>query len=205
VTAANLAAYSRALDEIFFLRRAFAIEAGYLAVSLEMKTFPKSRRLYSENLVEEMRAFARGEGTALYRELRAHQLRWAQDSAGTLNGPTVDSWLAEEHTTRTLPGQEATEIDPELLARAVAEIRMLRTMAARFWLLSEVPLEYSSYPKTRLPVTVGQVERLKLCSHGKVGIAYAGFDDRELYEALPSAGAPYGLTRGMWEAELERS
>jgi hypothetical protein len=202
VKIANLAEYSRALDEIYMLRRAFALEAEYLEVTLRMKTFPKSRRRFSEDQVSHMRSYARGAGASLFASMDRHSVRSAQEAAGTQAGPTVQSWVEEEHNTRTLQGQVSTPVPSELLERAVAEIRMLRTVAARFSRLSEIPLDYSSFPKTRRSVTEEQMARLDLSAAGRVGIAYAGFDHHELYQALPSAGANPGLSRDQFEAEL---
>jgi hypothetical protein len=202
---ATLADYSRALDEIFNLRRAFALEAGYLVVTLTMKTFPKSRRRFSEDQVINMRTYAQGLGGPLFASMDRFSLRHAQEEAGTVNGPTVESWLLEEHNTRTLQSQVSTAIPVELLERAVREIRMLRTTAARFSRLLGIPTDYASFPKTRRSITEDQMARLDKAAAGRVQLAYAGFDSEELYRALPSAGANAGLTRDQYEAEAHRA
>jgi hypothetical protein len=55
-----LALYARALDEIYALRRSMAYEAAIVAVHLDYKTFPKTRRRFAEEQVERMRQSARG-------------------------------------------------------------------------------------------------------------------------------------------------
>lgn len=47
--------YSRALDEIYFLRQMLAYEARVVEATLDYKTFPKSRRAIHEAQVQRMR------------------------------------------------------------------------------------------------------------------------------------------------------
>lgn len=61
--------YSRALDELYFLRQAMAYEAEGIAVSLQLKTFPKSRRVIAENQVKRMKRAAVGEVERAYSQI----------------------------------------------------------------------------------------------------------------------------------------
>lgn len=79
--------YSRALDEIFRLRRALAYEAAITDAHLGLKTFPKSRRRAAENQISRMRDAARGRARNAYAEPKiratlalAMQLAEAEDA-----------------------------------------------------------------------------------------------------------------------------
>lgn len=58
--------YSRALDEIYLLRKILAYEARVTEAHLDYKTFPKSRRSAAETSVKRMREAVHGRGEAAY-------------------------------------------------------------------------------------------------------------------------------------------
>ncbi len=69
--------YSAALDEIYALRAALAVEARTTEVHLEYRSFPKSRRAIAEQQIARMRAaatqparYAYGDVSYRYRELK---------------------------------------------------------------------------------------------------------------------------------------
>lgn len=65
--------YSRALDEIYLLRAQLDFEARVQEVSLDYKTFPKSRRRFVEESVKRMRDSAAGKSHSVSRELGRHE------------------------------------------------------------------------------------------------------------------------------------
>lgn len=87
-----LADYSRAIDEIFRLRRALAYEAGVVAAHLGYATFPKSRRAVAEGQIERMRAAARGEAEVAYAGTSHLSLRHAMNEAGASQTLTCGQW-----------------------------------------------------------------------------------------------------------------
>jgi hypothetical protein len=86
--------YSRALDEIYRLRRALAYEAAVTAAHLDLKSFPKSRRKAAEGQVRRMRAAARGNGREAYDASPLWALKSALLDAGADPGLTRQQWEA---------------------------------------------------------------------------------------------------------------
>lgn len=72
---------SRALDEVYRLRTAMAVEAVFLAGHLDYSTLPKTRRQVIEEQLARLRAASRGDRTS-HREFDDRQQREARDQAG---------------------------------------------------------------------------------------------------------------------------
>ena len=90
-----LADYSRALDEIYALRRALAYEAQVLETHLLYKTFPKGRREIAVAQCARMKAAARGLVDAAYVDKGSSTLRSALRLAGAEETLTRAEWEAE--------------------------------------------------------------------------------------------------------------
>lgn len=71
-----LALLTGALDEVYALRVLMAMNAVVTEATLDYKSFPKSRRAFSEHQVAVMRAAASGDHKAAY--IEAHQHRGPQ-------------------------------------------------------------------------------------------------------------------------------
>jgi hypothetical protein len=84
--------YSDALDEIYRLRQLLAYEAQCVSATLEMKTFPKSRRDVHERQIERMRAAARGEAEVQMAGMSSTVLRHCLRSAGAGETLTRSQW-----------------------------------------------------------------------------------------------------------------
>jgi hypothetical protein len=84
--------YSKALDEIFLLRRAMAYEAGVAEAHADFKTFPKTRRPFVAAQVERLRAAARGDVRKSYADKPSLTLRWALLNAGASETMTRTEW-----------------------------------------------------------------------------------------------------------------
>lgn len=87
-------AYFAALDEICRLRNALAYEASVLAIHLDYKSFPKSRRGVAIGQVERMRSAACGAGAVAYAGVSYLSLRWAMSTAGAPQTLTRSQWEA---------------------------------------------------------------------------------------------------------------
>lgn len=90
-----LLAYSKALDEVYRLRRALAYEARVVEAHLGYKTFPKTRRKIAEEQVERMRLCARGEAGVVYAGVNYTSLNAALRAAGASETLTRAQWEAE--------------------------------------------------------------------------------------------------------------
>ena len=84
--------YSDALDEIYRLRELLAYEAQCVSATLEMKTFPKSRREVHERQVERMRSAARGEAEVQMAGMSSMVLRHCMRDAGASQTLTRSQW-----------------------------------------------------------------------------------------------------------------
>jgi hypothetical protein len=84
--------YSDALDEIYRLRQLLAYEAQCVSATLEMKTFPKSRRDVHERQIERMRAAARGEAEVRMAGMSNTVLRYCLRDAGAAETLTRSQW-----------------------------------------------------------------------------------------------------------------
>lgn len=71
----------KALDEIYRLRTAMAIETIFLAGHLNYSTLPKSRRQVIEGQLSRLRAASQGDRTS-HQEFDSRQQREARDAAG---------------------------------------------------------------------------------------------------------------------------
>jgi hypothetical protein len=100
-----LAHYSRALDEVFVLRRALAVEARVTAAHLLLKTFPASRRFLAEQQVERMRESARGNASAAYYHMAGVALQNCLREAGADEGLTRAQWENTSARTGTNVGE----------------------------------------------------------------------------------------------------
>lgn len=97
-----LADYSRALDEIYRLRTALAIEARATQAHLNFKTFPKSQRPYAERQIARMQAAARGDVEQAYDvELTGWQGKACLREAGAAE--TLTRWQWEQESLATRP------------------------------------------------------------------------------------------------------
>lgn len=89
-------AYSRALDEIWFLRRLCAYTAMAVAADLSMKTFPKSRRSLAEARIEDLRGAARGHAEVAIAGKSSQVMRFAMQEAGAGEMLTADQFEKEK-------------------------------------------------------------------------------------------------------------
>lgn len=87
--------YSAALDEIYWLRVALAVEAEAQAGNLNFKTFPKSQRKATEQSIARMQACARGERPERYRSLSLSWLDGLFDALGGRRTLTRHQWEQE--------------------------------------------------------------------------------------------------------------
>jgi len=86
---------SRALDEIFELRRAMAYEAEVLLAHLDYATFPKHRRKFAEDSIRRLRQSACGHVDVAYAGTSSLSLRGALLSAGAPESLVRHQWEAE--------------------------------------------------------------------------------------------------------------
>ncbi len=86
-----LAHYSRALDEIYKLRRALAYEARVTTGLLNYATLPKGAREHVESMGERLRTAARGEVDRAY-EMRSGEGQRLLADAGALPTLTRGQW-----------------------------------------------------------------------------------------------------------------
>lgn len=87
---------SRALDEIWHLRRALAYEAAVNEAHLQLKTFPKSRRQIVLGQIERMREAARGAVLRAYAGLHTQSIDGAMDRAGAEPTLTRGQWERQQ-------------------------------------------------------------------------------------------------------------
>lgn len=90
-----LSLLSRALDEIYALRRALAYEAACTVAHLGFKTLPKRARWVAEEQIGRMRAAARGEVANAYSGQPRRSLDAAMREAGASETLTLSQWKAE--------------------------------------------------------------------------------------------------------------
>jgi hypothetical protein len=194
--------YSRALDEIFELRRGFAYEADGVRASMAMARFPKSEREASAGQVVRMRAIARGERAALasYGALGDQPLRSCLVEAG-IRSLSMHSWEAERSL--GFPADTSGPAPEGVYEKAVASVLALRRAAAYERRLISAPLGYLSFPKSRINVVEEQAGRLMLAAQGHAEVAYAGVHSSALRSAMTTAGANTVFTRAEFEATLE--
>lgn len=105
----DLINYSRALDEVYRLRTALAVEASITAAHLDLKSFPKSRRTFAEQQVERMRAAARGDKDS-HREFYDRADRQAREDAGMGQCLTAHSFELEFADPETRAKYEAQQL-----------------------------------------------------------------------------------------------
>lgn len=97
VSFAPLEELSRALDEIFALRRALAYEARVIeAHTLDISRLGKNRREHLERCIVRLCAAARGDVEATYAGVNRRSLERCMEDAGAENRLTRHSWLAEK-------------------------------------------------------------------------------------------------------------
>jgi hypothetical protein len=102
--------YSAALDEIYRLRVALAVEAEAQSGNLNFKTFPKSQRLPTAQSIARMKAAAIGERPERYRSL---SVAWLDDLFASLGGNrllTRDIW--EREVDRVSGGSGTSGVTP---------------------------------------------------------------------------------------------
>lgn len=87
--------YSAALDEVYRLRRALAREARIIEAHLDLKSFPKSRRVFAEQQVERMRQSACGDAQLAYAGVSYEVMDGCMRMAGAASTLTRDQWERE--------------------------------------------------------------------------------------------------------------
>jgi len=87
--------YSAALDEIFRLRRALALEGGTIKGHLNLKMFPRSRREITLAQVRRMQDAACGNASVSYSGIDYHVVEASMRDAGASNHLTRDQWERE--------------------------------------------------------------------------------------------------------------
>ena len=96
----DLRHYSRALDEIYFLRSLMAAEARVTEAHLELKSFPKSRRGFAEESVERMRRCAQGDAEGVFSEWGDVFGRAQRELRSSRASPTLTRSQWENETTK---------------------------------------------------------------------------------------------------------
>ncbi|WP_159599518.1 hypothetical protein [Agromyces humi] len=86
---------SAALDEIYALRRGAAFEAAGLKATLDMKSFPKSRRTVTEQQTDRLIKSARGNAQLAYAGEYSIHLDAATEAAGAENHLTMSMWVSD--------------------------------------------------------------------------------------------------------------
>ncbi|WP_086847022.1 hypothetical protein [Amycolatopsis kentuckyensis] len=82
--------------------------------------------------------------------------------------------------------------------RALDEIYRLRRILAHQARVTEVHLDFKTFPKSRRDVALRQVEQARLSATGHSEQIIAEINPR----SLEDLGLPRGLSRGQWEAGL---
>lgn len=84
--------YSRALDEIYWLRGLAAYEADVLEAHLGLKSFPKSRRPFAEAQVRRLRLAAQGKPLDAYNDAYSRSVTFRRSEGGrTLSRGTYEA------------------------------------------------------------------------------------------------------------------
>jgi hypothetical protein len=92
--AAVLAHYSRALDEVYRLRKAAAYEATLLDVHLRWKSLPSTARQAMDRQAQRLYRAARGDAEQAYKAVDGRALREALLDAGAEEGLSRAQWEA---------------------------------------------------------------------------------------------------------------
>ena len=95
--------------------------------------------------------------------------------------------------------QGQAELMPHYSA-ALDEIYRLRRALAYEAGVTLAHLGLKTFPKSRLPIARGQVERMRRAACGHSEDAYSEVSGWSLSGAFEAAGAEPGLTRAQWEA-----
>ena len=74
--------YSRALDELFWLRSLASYEADVLEAHLSLKSFPKSRREHAEAQVSRLRQVAEGRAAEAYEDAYERSFEFRRQVGG---------------------------------------------------------------------------------------------------------------------------
>ena len=139
----TLSELTRALDEIYELRRLAAYEARVLEAHLDYKSFPKSRRTVAEDQVERLRRAARGGASLATSGISYLSLDGCLKSAGAETSLTRHAWLAERdpasfHVVDTTTGLPALMRSFDSAADAG---RYIETQRTRISYRSAVPVD----------------------------------------------------------------
>lgn len=90
-----LAHYSRALDEIWRLRLALAVEARTAEGILEYSTLPVRARKTLQTQIERMRQAGRGEAGEAYSTVSSASRQWVMEHTGIPARLTRGQWEAD--------------------------------------------------------------------------------------------------------------
>jgi hypothetical protein len=199
---ATLADYSKALDEIYALRRAIAYEATRLEDAVALKSYPRSGRGVVQYFVNEMRGYARGLSQGRERlMITDERMRWAREQMASEHVPRdLAGWLSglavgPAHLLERYPAPE------ELATLAWPELLRLRIGAMTFSAAIEYQLRFKTLPASKRQGLELSEARLWRSGLGSVHTAYRGVNRGDMDEAIRAAGASDGLTRSSFEAE----
>lgn len=138
--------FDETVDEIYFLRCAFAYEAAQIPAYLAFKSFPKSRRDVAENQMERFRLAAAGSAGVAIAGLSTRSLDGASRDLGI--DPNARPY-------RRLYNEDRNEYD------ALTELFNLRRQAAYEAVVVRVHIiNENTFPKTAGKLIIAQTERL---------------------------------------------
>lgn len=183
------ASYAHLLDQIYFLRSLLAMEATVVEGHLAFKTFPTTRRQYSERSVDRMRRAARG--VVNYTHIAG------VSPAGLASNMTAAGASAIFEPRTLVP--EGDPLFGHLLA-AQYEVRELQVACATEARILECAVDYAAFPKSRRGIALAQIERLRAAAAGTPFT----LTSTECTDAMRSAGADVTLTRSQWEGRATR-
>lgn len=213
--AAPLWVLSGALDLIYDLRTACAVERMILNATVDYATFPAGRRRSAQTQIRRLARAASGHAEQALIETVTSAgditlLELARRSAQVPGADEIDlavevraaqpGWVSRvEHTS-----SYASEVETSLIGRAASEIVHLRAVLAYDAHVLQAHLMLASFPKGRRGVTETQVERMLATAEGTVG-RYREIDPRSAAAARTSAGMAQTLNRSTWETESRTS
>jgi hypothetical protein len=197
--------YSKALDDIYDLRVAAASEARIHQVHTDLAAFPKSRRdaaaasiarlcdaTHQVNAPVTIEVESSQVGDDPRYEARVNIIALLLTRAGVDESETLD--IAE-----AIVGGDLDEQVGHYLA-ASAEVAALRQILGEEADVIEGHLAFKSFPKSRRDIAEDQVRRMRAIAAGEsIRHHYGYIHSRAVQHLLKDAGAPTGLTRGMWE------
>lgn len=198
-------AYSKALDDLYDLRVAAASEARIHEIHTDLAAFPKSRRAAAAASIARLRA-------------ATHQVNadavFTVESSPVGEDPQHDAQVNILATLLTRAGvseDRALDLAEQIMdgdldeqtghyLAATAQVAVLRQMFGEEADVIEAHLAFKTFPKSRRDIAEYQIERMRgIAADESIRHHYGYINSRVVNTLLTEAGAPTGLTRGMWE------